>query len=98
MQYLQAVLQIKPELVNAINDYDFLNLIQEVSNLANNKLIKSKTQYTETIQAIQEQQMQQTQMQQQMQQAQLMNQYANADKQSAEAENKRGIGVEQYGL
>lgn len=98
LQYLQAVLQIKPELVNAINDYDFLNLIQEVSNLANNKLIKSKTQYTETIQAIQEQQMQQTQMQQQMQQAQLMNQYANTDKQSAEAENKRGIGVEQYGL
>lgn len=95
LQYLQAVLQIKPELVNALNEYDIINLIQEVSNLANNKLIKSKTQYNEIIKQIQEAQQAQAETQQQLVQAQYLGQLANADKQSADAEEKRN-GVSQY--
>ncbi len=85
LQFLQAILQIKPDLVYAINDYDFVKLIQEVSNLANNKLVKSKTEYEEILQAIQVQQQEQAQMQQQITTAQMMNQYASADRQNAQA-------------
>lgn len=97
LQYLQAILQIKPELVNALNDYDTISLIQEVSNLANNKLIKSKTQYNEIIKQIQEAQQAQAEAQQQLVQAQYLGQIANADKQSADAEEKRN-GVNPYEL
>lgn len=93
LQYFQAILQIKPELANALNDYDFIDLIQEVSNLANNKLIKPKTQYNEILENIQQQQQAQAEMQQQMAQAQMLNQYAGADKQTAEAEQTRGLNI-----
>lgn len=91
LQYLQAILQIKPELASAINDYDFIELVQNVSNLANNKLVKSKAQYTEAIEQMQAMQQQQMQMQQEAQQAQMMNQLAGANKQSAQAQNLLGV-------
>ena len=87
LQYLQAILQIKPELASAINDYDFIDLVAEVSNLTNNKLIKSKTQYNEQIEQMQAMQQQQMQMQQQAQQAQMMNQLASANRDNAQAQN-----------
>lgn len=97
LQYLEAILQIKPELVNAINDYDFIELLQKVSNLANNKLIKSKTQYNEILEQIKQEKQVQAEMQQQLAQAQVVGQLAGANKQSADAEKSRGE-INQYEL
>ena len=85
LQYLQAILQIKPELVHAINDYEFLDLIKSVSNLVNDKLIKSKYQYEEILQAIEEAQQQQAEQQAMLQQVQMAKDGATAQKQSADA-------------
>ena len=85
LQYLEAILKIKPELVHAINDYEFLDLIKSVSNLVNDKLIKSKYQYEEILQAIEEAQQQQAEQQAMLQQVQMAKDGATAQKQSADA-------------
>jgi hypothetical protein len=72
LQYLNAVLQIKPELVQAINAYEFLDLLKSVSNLVNDNLIKNKYDYEELIKQMQEAQ----EMQQEQQQALIQSQYA----------------------
>lgn len=85
LQYLQAILQIKPELVNAINDYEFLDLLKSVSNLSNDKLTKSKYQYEEIIAMIEEQQAAQQEVQSQMAQSEYLKNMAQANKDEAQA-------------
>lgn len=85
LQYFQALLQIKPELVNAINDYEFLDLLKSVSNLVNDKLIKSKYKYEEVINQIQEMQQQQAEAQALLQQSQVAKNMASAGKDGATA-------------
>ena len=85
LQYLQAILQIKPELVNAINDYEFLDLVKSVSNLVNDKLIKSKFKYEEILKAIEDAKAQQAKQQALIMQAQMMKDGATANKQNADA-------------
>jgi hypothetical protein len=85
LQYLNTILQIKPELVNAINDYEFLDLLKSVSNLVNDKLIKSKYQYDEIIAKIEEEQAKQQEMQAQMAQSEYMKNIAGAGKDMAQA-------------
>ncbi len=85
LQYFQALLQIKPELVNAINDYEFLDLLKSVSNLVNDKLIKSKYKYEEVIKELQEMQQQQAEQQALLQQSQVAKNMASAGKDGATA-------------
>ena len=85
LQYLQAILKIKPELVNAINDYEFLDLVKSVSNLVNDKLIKSKFKYEEILKAIEDTKAQQAEQQALIMQAQMMKDGATANKQNADA-------------
>ena len=85
LQYLQAILKIKPEIVNAINDYEFLDLVKSVSNLVNDKLIKSKYQYEELLKAIEDAKAQQAEQQALIMQAQMMKDGATANKQNADA-------------
>ncbi len=80
LQYLSAILNIKPELVNAINDYEFLELLKKVSNLSNDKLIKTKYDYENLLKAIQEAQQQTAEQNQAEQQSQIMKNFASARK------------------
>ena len=83
LQYLQAILQIQPELIHAINAYEFLELLKDVSNLVNDNLIKSKYAYEELLAKMQEEQARQAQMAEQAQQAQTMKDMATANKEGA---------------
>ena len=83
LQYLQAILQIQPELIHAINAYEFLELLKDVSNLVNDNLIKSKYAYEELLAKMQEEQARQAQIAQQAQQAQTMKDFATASKEGA---------------
>ena len=85
LQYLNAVLQIKPDLVNAINDYEFLDLLKSVSNLVNDKLTKSKYQYDEIIKNIEQSRQQEREIQAKMAEAQYMKNLASAGKDEATA-------------
>lgn len=91
MQYLSAILQIKPELVNAINDYEFLELLKSVSNLVNDKLIKSKYQYEELLKAIEQAKQEEAQRQNALMQAQMMKDGATASKDMAQAQATMGV-------
>ncbi|MCD8378061.1 MAG: portal protein [Candidatus Gastranaerophilales bacterium] len=84
LQYIQALLQIKPELVNAVNDYEFLDLVKSVSGLTNDKLIKSKYQYEEILAQMEEIQQQQAQQQAILQQVQMMKDGASISKDMAQ--------------
>lgn len=88
LQYLQAVLQIKPTLIEAINDYEFLELLKNASNLVNEKLIKSKYKYKEVIKQIEEAQAQQAQQMQMLQGSQIAKNVASAGKDEAIANEK----------
>lgn len=90
MQYLQMILQIKPELVNAINDYKFLELLKSVSNLTNNNLIKSEHQYNELLKAIEEAKAKEAERQNALLQAQIMKDSATASKDMAQATAMEG--------
>jgi len=87
LQYLSAVLDIKPELVNAINAYEFLELLKSVSNLVNDNLIMSKGKYDKLIKEIENAAKQQQEQQQMMMQSQMMKNYAMAGKDGAIAQN-----------
>lgn len=91
MQYLSAILQIKPELVNAINDYEFLELLKSVSNLVNDKLIKSKYQYEELLKAIEKAKQEEAQRRNALIQAQMMKDGATASKDMAQAQATMGV-------
>lgn len=86
LQYLQALLQMKPDLVFAINDYEFLDLLKSVSNLVNDKLIKSKYQYDEVIKQLEDMKKQQLEQQTMLQQAQYLKDSATASKDMATAQ------------
>lgn len=83
LQYLQVALQIKPTLIEAINDYDLLDLLKGASNLTNEKLIKSKYQYKEVIKQIEQAQAQQAQQMQALQGSQVAKNIASAEKDEA---------------
>lgn len=80
LQYLNAIIQIKPELIQAINAYEFLDLLKSVSNLVNDNLIKNKYEYEELIQKMQEEAQAQAEQQAMLQQSEVMKNYASAGK------------------
>lgn len=86
LQYLQAVLQLKPTLIEAINDYEFLDLLKRASNLVNENLVKSKYAYKEIIEKIEEAQAQQAQQAQMLQNSQMAKNIASAGKDFAQGE------------
>lgn len=92
LQYLNAVLQIKPELVHALNDYEFLDLLKSVSNLVNDKLIKTKTEYDDIIKKLEQAQAEQQEMQAQLAKAQYLNAMGSADKNANEAKQIATMG------
>lgn len=83
LQYLNAVLQIKPETIHAINAYEFLELLKSVSNLVNDNLIKSKYEYEELLKQMQEEAQAQAEQQAMLQQTQAMKNLASAGKDGA---------------
>lgn len=83
LQYLQAVLQIKPELIHAINAYEFLELLKSVSNLVNDNLVKNKYEYEELLTKMQEEAQAQAEQQAMLQQSQAMKNLASAGKDGA---------------
>lgn len=90
LQYLASALQIKPELQAAINDYEFLELIKNVSNLTNDKLIKSKTEYTEILKQLQQAQIEAQKQQALIAQGGLAKDIATAQKDEAIAQREMG--------
>ena len=92
-QYLVSVLQIKPELQAAINDYEFLDLIKNVSNLNNSNLIKTKTEYLAILAQMQEAQAQAQQQQAMAMQGAMMKDMASANKDEAQANKERGLNA-----
>lgn len=85
LQYINAVLQIKPELAYAINAYEFLELLKSVSNLVNDGLIKTKFEYDNLVKEMQKAQAEQAQQAQLAQQAQTMKDMATANREGATA-------------
>lgn len=83
LQYLNAVLQIKPEIVHAINAYEFLDLLKSVSNLVNDNLIKNKYEYEELVKAMQKEAKAQAEQQALLQQSQVAKNMASAGKDGA---------------
>lgn len=85
LQYLQIVLQVKPDLIYAINDYEFLELIKNVSNLNNEGLVKTKNQYAEMIEQIEQSRQSQSQQEQALAQSQMAMNMARANKDEAQS-------------
>lgn len=85
LQYFSAILNIRPEIVHALNDYEFLDLLKSVSNLVNDKLIKSKYDYDNIIKKLEEAQAQQAEMQNLIAQSQMAKNMASAGKDGAVA-------------
>lgn len=95
LQYLSAVLQMQPVLIHAINAYEFLELLKSVSNLVNDNLIKTKTEYEELLAKMQEEAKLQQQQITMMQNSQAMKNMANASKDDAQAQALNGGMYEQ---
>lgn len=93
LQYLNAVIQIDHNIVYAINTYEFLELLKSVSNLVNEKLIKSKTAYEEILQKMQEAQEEKEKQAQIAQQATAMKDLASASRDDAQANVLGGMNV-----
>lgn len=85
LQYLQAVLNIKPDLIYAINDYEFLELIKNASNLNNEGLVKTKNQYAELIEQIEQSRENQSQQEQALAQSQMAMNMARANRDEAQS-------------
>lgn len=90
-QYIIQLLQIKPELVHALEDYELLDLIKLVSNLSNSNIIKSKTKYQELLQAIEDAKRQEQEQQNAILQAQLAKNISGANRDNAIANAQGGI-------
>lgn len=86
LQYLSAALQIKPEIIHAINSYELLDFLKSISNLVNDNLIKNKYDYDEIIKTIQEQSKQQAQQQEMLAQSQALKNLAGAQKDDVQAQ------------
>lgn len=84
-QYLEAVLKVKPDLIYAINDYEFLELIKNASNLNNEGLVKTKNQYAELIEQIEQSRTNQAQQEQALAQSQMAMNMARANKDEAQS-------------
>jgi hypothetical protein len=80
LQYLASALQIKPELTHAINDYEFIEMVKNVSNLTNSNIIKSKTEYKMILEQLQEAQAQAQAQQMMMQQGAMLKDMATGTK------------------
>lgn len=93
LQYLVSALKIKPELQMAINDYEFIDLIKNISNLTNSKLIKTKTEYTALLEQMQEAQAQAQAQQTMINQGAMMKDVASANKDEAQATRERMMNV-----
>ena len=87
LQYLNALLQIDPKLINALNTYDLLELLKSVSNLVNDNLVKNKYDYDDIIKKLEEAQQQQAEQQAMLQQSEVAKNMATAEKGSTEARN-----------
>lgn len=85
LQYVNAVIQINPDIVQAINVYEFLELLKSVSNLVNDGLIKTKYEYQEIIKQLEQARAKQAQQAQIAQQSQTMKNMATANKEGATA-------------
>ena len=85
LQYFASLLQMKPEIIYTINEYEFLELLKKVSNLVNDNLVKTKTEYNAILAALQEARAQQEQMQNAIDAANVTKQYASAEKDTAMA-------------
>lgn len=83
LQYLSAILNLKPEVAHAINGYEFLELLKSVSNLVNDKLIKNKYDFENIIKKLEEAQAQQTEIQNLIAQSQMAKNMASAGKDGA---------------
>ena len=89
LQNFNAIMQIDPNIVHAINTYDFLVLLKKVSNLVNDGLVKTKTEYQNILKAMQQAQAQQQQAQALAGQVQMAKDIATADKEGATADVQR---------
>lgn len=87
LQYFASIYQIDPNITLAINSYEFLDMLKHVSNLQNDGLVKSKTEFSEIIEQMQAQQQAQQEAQMQMQAVGAMQGMAKAGKDSAETQN-----------
>lgn len=85
LQYFASLLQMKPEIVYTINEYEFLELLKKVSNLVNDNLVKTKTEYNAILAALEEARRQQEQMKNAVDAANVTKQYASAEKDTAMA-------------
>ena len=85
LQYFASLLQMKPEIIHTINEYEFLELLKKVSNLVNDNLVKTKTEYNAILAALEEARAQQEQMQNAINAANVTKQYASAEKDTAMA-------------
>nr|DAN07828.1 MAG TPA: head to tail connecting protein [Caudoviricetes sp.] len=85
LQYLDYALKVKPDLINAINDYEFLDLLKNAANLNNEGLVKTKNQYNTIIQQIEESRQAQAQQEQAMAQSQIGMNVARANKDEAQS-------------
>ena len=85
LQYLEYALKVKPDLIHAINDYEFLEIIKDAANLNNEGLVKTKTEYAEIIQQIEESRQKQAQQEQAMTQSQIGMNVARANKDEAQS-------------
>lgn len=83
LQYLSAIINLKPEIVQAINAYEFLELLKSVSNLVNDKLIKNKYEYEELLKKFEEAAQKQAEQQTAFIQSQAVKNMANAEKDGA---------------
>lgn len=90
-QFLQFIIQINPQIVNAIDSYKFLSFCKDISNLGNENFVVSETAYKEVLAQIQQAQQQQAEVAQNAQNAQTLNNLASADKSNAEADNMKDI-------
>ena len=79
LQYFTSILQMKPEIQFAINEYEFLNLLKGVSNLENENLIKSKYEYQELIEKIKQERQRMQEMQQALQSTQMVKNLGGKD-------------------
>lgn len=89
LQYINAAIQIDPNLVHAINGYELLVFLKSISNLVNDKLIKSKKAYEDLLKTMEEAQKEQIKAQQAMMSAQYAKDMASAEKEGAIADAQR---------
>lgn len=87
LQSVQFLLQICPELVHALNAYEFLDFLKSISNLVNDKLIKTKYEYEELLKQMEEAAQAQQEQQNMMNQAMMLKNMAGAGKDAAIAQN-----------